>query len=67
MTMKRTIHTTISREAYDKLVRMGEGQINTGIMKALQIAESKQHDTREALTKIADRILSGEYGLDSAI
>ena len=52
------IHTTISKDVRNKLLRFGNGQINEGIEKAVQIAESKQYNTRSELEKIAEHILS---------
>ena len=42
MNIKRPIHTTLSKENIHKLKEYGDGILNIGIERALEIAESKK-------------------------
>ena len=55
--MKQPIHTTLDQKHVRKLKKYGDGQINAGIVKVLEIVELKQCDTRKNLLRIADKIL----------
>lgn len=54
---KRAIHTTLKPSDITKLEEYGEGKLNIGIEKALEIAESKQYNVKEQLIKIASQIM----------
>lgn len=58
MTIKRPIHTTLFPTTIAKLERYGNGTLNVGIEKVLEIAESKQYNVKSELVKIAEHILS---------
>jgi hypothetical protein len=57
---KRAIHTTLKPSDINKLEEYGDGRLNTGIEKVLQIAESKQINVKEQLIKIASQIIVDE-------
>jgi|GEM_PF-2917532 len=57
---KRAIHTTLKPSDINKLEEYGDGRLNTGIEKVLQIAESKQFNVKEQLIKIASQIMVDE-------
>jgi len=57
---KRAIHTTLKPSDINKLEEYGDGRLNTGIEKVLQIAESKQINVKEQLIKIASQIIDDE-------
>lgn len=57
--MKRPVHTTVKPETYEKLkTKYGQGAINDGIEKVVEIAENKQYDVKSELLKIANKILA---------
>jgi hypothetical protein len=57
---KRAIHTTLKPSDINKLEEYGDGRLNTGIEKVLEIAESKQFNVKEQLIKIASQIMVDE-------
>lgn len=57
--IKKPVHTTLKPETYDKLKnKYGEGTINDGIEKVVEIAENKQYNVKSELLKIANNILA---------
>jgi hypothetical protein len=59
-TRKKTIHTTLKQSDIAKLKDYGDGKLNTGIEKVLEIAESKQYNVKEQLIRIASKIMNEE-------
>jgi len=57
---KRAIHTTLKPGDITKLEEYGEGKLNIGIEKVLEIAESKQYNVKEHLIKIASQVMNEE-------
>ena len=63
--MKQSIHTTLDPKHVHELKKYGHGKINDGIVKVLDIVESKQYDTKKNLLMIADKILMDEVKLQN--
>ncbi|MBW6517823.1 MAG: hypothetical protein K0A89_04905 [ANME-2 cluster archaeon] len=59
---KRSIHTTLKPSTIAKLEEYGDGKLNIGIEKVIEIAESRQNNLREQLYRIASQIITEEVG-----
>lgn len=55
---RQVIHTNIPATTYDILIQLGDGLLNDGIVKAVDLAMRKQYTVQEELHKIASHILS---------
>jgi hypothetical protein len=63
---KHTIHTTIPTKTYNILIELGDGLLNDGIEKAVDLAMRKQYTVHEELQKIASHILNNYSLPDSS-
>lgn len=61
---KVSIHTIIEGNVYNKILEAGNGRLNDGIVKILDIAESKQYDVKSELKRIAEKILYEVKNID---
>ena len=55
---RQAIHTNIPATTYDILMQLGDGLLNDGIVKAVDLAMRKQYTVQAELHKIASHILS---------
>jgi hypothetical protein len=55
---RKSIHTTINKESYNKLIKYGDGHLNKGIENILKLADKKVIYVKETLDKIANTILN---------
>ncbi|MCL7414345.1 MAG: hypothetical protein M8353_12165 [ANME-2 cluster archaeon] len=62
---KRSIHTTLKPSTIEKLEEYGDGKLNVGIEKVIEIAESRQNNLKEQLNRIALKIITEDVGIVS--
>lgn len=62
---KRSVHTTLKPSTIEKLEEYGDGKLNAGIEKVIEIAESRQKNLREQLNRIALKIITEDVGISS--
>lgn len=54
------IHTIIDKSAYKKLQTCGNGLLNDGIHKCIEVAEARERNVKIILERIARKVLN-EY------
>lgn len=54
------IHTVVDRSTYRKLQMYGNGTLNDGIQKCIEIAEGKEMNVKIILEQIAQKVIN-EY------
>lgn len=61
-----SIHTTVNKATKQKLIELGDGVLNVGIERALQLANGKSAEVREVMLAIGEKIIA-EFGLKQEV